>query len=239
MIQVIQEYFSKVDLAQLFNILAGVFAFFVAYLKILPLIPRSSAKILSDLELYEKSKNSNVTNAEIIKDAIEREVQRKYKTPTKIYNYSTFLFSLTVLVIVSYFLYGQIIIEKFDTAFFFLLLVFFGSLLGLVSAFDKPTIENKTEKIVRKPVFKFEIFSWGELFGGILTTAIFSFWTYKRFFKNGDFNFDWWGVLTIMFAFTGIGILTGAFKKEKDTEIKKITPTNNPLSSLYSEEDED
>ncbi len=216
----IEEYISKIDLTQLFNILAGVIAFFVAYLKILPLIPRSSTKILSDIDLYEKSKRSDIINSEIIKEAIEREVQRKYKTPTKVYNYSAFFISLTILIVVSYFIYDQIIVEKFNTTFFFLSLVAFGSLIGLIASFDKPTIENETKKELRQAVFKFEIFSWGELFGGILTTVIFGFWTFKRFFQNGIFEFDWWGLLTLTFVLTGLGILTGAFKNEKNTEIE-------------------
>src|SRR5690554_1381132 len=217
----IQEFLSKIDLTQLFNILAGVIAFFIAYLKILPLIPRSSTKILSDIKLYEKSKKSDIVNSEIIKNAIEREVQIKYKTPTKIYNYTTFFISLTILIIISYFLYDHYENQEFNTSFFFLTLLLFGTLIGLTSAFDKPKISKETEIKVRKPVFKFEIFSWGELFGGVITTGIFGFWSYKRFFKNETFEFDWWGLLTLMFLFTGFGILSGAFKKEKTSEKEK------------------
>jgi hypothetical protein len=217
----IQEYLSKIDLTQLFNILAGVIAFFVAYLKILPLIPRSSTKILSDIDLYEKSKKSDIINSEIIKKSIEREIQIKYKTPTKIYNYTTFFISLSILIVVAYFLYNQIKTEQFNTTFFFLALVAFGTLAGLIASFDKPNIENETIQKIRKPVFKFEIFSWGELFGGTLTTGIFGFWTFRRFFKNGTFEFDWWGIGTLMFLFTGLGILSGAFKKEKKSEKEK------------------
>ena len=216
----IQEFLSKIDLTQLFNILAGVIAFFVAYLKILPLIPRSSTKISSDIDLYEKAKKSNIINTEIIKSAIEREVQRKYKTPTKIYNYGIFFISLIILTIVSYFIYNQVITNEYNTTFFFLTLLALGSLIGLTVSFDKPTIDNSTKIAIRQPVFKFQIFSWGELFGGIITTSIFGFWTFKRFFKNDGFEFDWWGLLTLMFAFTGFGILTGAFKKEKNSETK-------------------
>tara|TARA_B110001452_G_scaffold234198_1_gene212349 strand:+ start:88 stop:753 length:666 start_codon:yes stop_codon:yes gene_type:complete len=216
----IQEYLSRIDFLQLSNIVAGVIAFFVAYLKFLPLIPRSSTKIISDIDLYEKSKNSEIINSEIIKDAIEREVQRKYKTPTKIYNYVMFFISLTILVIASYFIYNQVITNKFNSTFFFLTLVAFSSLSGLIAAFDKPKIENKTKTLQRQPVFKFEIFSWSELFGGVLTIGIFGFWTFKRFFKNGEFEFDWWGFLTLIFVFTGFAIMTGAFKKEKNSDKK-------------------
>lgn len=217
----IEEFLSKIDFSQLFNILAGVTAFFVAYLKILPLIPRSSAKILSDLEVYEKSKISDIISSEIIKDAIEREVQRKYRVPTKIYKYSTFFVSSSILIISGYFIYSRIVAEQFDTNFFFLVLVAFGSFVGLSASFDKPKIENKSIVTVRQPVFKFEIFSWGELFGGVLTIAIFGFWTFNRFFENGEFNFDWWGLLTFILMISGFGILTGAFKKEKDGEKKE------------------
>ena len=217
----IEDFFSKIDLSHLFNILAGVTAFFVAYLKILPLIPRSSAKILSDLEVYEKSKSSDIINSEIIKDAIEREVQRKYRVPNKIYNYSTFFIYSSILTIVGYFIYGRIIDQHFDTNFFFLTLVAFGALVGLSSSFDKPKIENKPKTTERQPVFKFEIFSWPELFGGVLTFSIFGFWTFKRFFGSGEFNFDWWGLLTFTFMLSGLGVLTGAFKKIKDGESKE------------------
>ncbi len=222
----IEDFLSKIDLSQLFNILAGVTAFFVAYLKILPLIPRSSVKILSDLEVYEKSKISDIINSEIIKDAIEREVQRKYRVPTKIYSYSTFFISFTILITVGYFLYSRIVAQLIDTNFFFLALIAFGSYVGLLASFDKPKIENKPKTTLRQPVFKFEIFSWGELFGGVLTILIFGFWTFKRFFRSGEFNYDWWGLLTFVFMLSGFGILTGAFKNQKDSE-KKGKPAHN------------
>jgi len=221
--ELLENLISQFDFTQLTNILAGVFAFLVAYIKILPQIPRSSTKILSDIDLYEKSKNSEIVNSEIIKKAIEREVQRKYRPPTKIYSYSTFFISLSILITIGYFAYDKIIEKQFDTTFFFLSLVSFGALVGLIASFDEPVIDNKDKNsiVVRKPVFSFQIFSWGELFGGSITSLIFGFWTYNRFFENGVFEFDWWGLLTLMFFFTGIGIITGAFKKEKEIETKK------------------
>ena len=220
MFETIREYLSQIDLKQLSSVLAGVFGFFIAYLKILPLIPRSSTKILSDLDLIEKSKKSEIVNSEIIRQAIEREVQRKYRKPTRINNYSGFFLALLVLVSVSYFLYGKVIIKQFDTVFFFLSLAGFGALIGLIASFDEPTIENdkKNKKEIREAVFKFEIFSWSELFGGVITTIIFGFWSFKRFFQNGSIQFDWWGIATLVLFFTGLGILTGAFKKEIDKD---------------------
>ncbi len=212
----IEEFFKNLDISQLFNILAGVIAFFVAYLKILPLIPRSSTKILSDIEVYDKAKNSNFENLEEIKIAIEREIYRKYRKPTRIYNYTQFVISLIFLVCISYLIYSRVIKNEIDTTFYFLILIDFLSLVFLMNSFDEPLKKKDSEKeIDREPVFKFEIFSWSELFSGIVVTTIFGFWTYSRLFKTGRFEFDWWSLLTFMFCFTGIGILTGAFKKKK------------------------
>lgn len=220
MIETLKEYLLQIDLKQLSSVIAGLFGLFIAYVKILPLIPRSSTKILSDIELLEKAKSSDIINSDIIKRAIEREVQRKYRKPTRINSYRGFFLALLVLVSVSYFLYGKVIIKQFDDVFFFLSLVAFGALIGLIASFDEPEIdsEEKNIKEIREAVFKFEIFSWGELFGGVITTLIFGFWSFKRFFKNGSIEFDWWGIATLILFFAGLGILTGAFKKEKDTD---------------------
>jgi hypothetical protein len=45
---------------------------------------------------------------------------------------------------------------------------------------------------------------------------LFGFWTYYRFFKTGSFQFDGWGILTAILFFSGIAILTGAFKRKKE-----------------------
>lgn len=180
MIETLKEYLLQIDLKQLSSVIAGLFGLFIAYVKILPLIPRSSTKILSDIELLEKAKSSDIINHEVIKRAIEREIQRKYRKPTRINSYRTFFFALLVLVSVSYLLYGKIIIKEFDTAFFFLSLVAFVSLMGLMTSFDEPEIDNEEKKEIREAVFKFEIFSWGQLFSGVIITLIFGFWSFKR-----------------------------------------------------------
>ena len=77
----IEDILSKIDFPKLLNVIAGVIAFFVAYLKILPLIPRSSNKILSDIDVYIKSIDADIENTEIIRNSIEREIRRKYKKP--------------------------------------------------------------------------------------------------------------------------------------------------------------
>ncbi|NRT13646.1 hypothetical protein [Flavobacterium sp. 14A] len=214
----LNEFFQNLDLPKLFNVLAGVIAFFVAYLKILPLIPRSSSKILSDIEVYNKATEIDIHNSIEIKLAIEREIYRKYKKPTKIYNYGEFFISLIILIIIAYFTYGKITEEVFDTPFYFLILGGFICIIMLMNSFNEPEMKNTTEveeTIEREPVFKFEIFSWSELISGTIVTTIFGFWTYSRLFKNGKFEFEWWSILTIMIFFTGITILTGAFKNKK------------------------
>jgi hypothetical protein len=75
--------------------------------------------------------------------------------------------------------------------------------------------KEETLDIERIAVFKFEIFTWRELISGVVVVIIFGLWTYKILFKNGSFEFDWWSILTFSFCFTGIGLLTGAFKKKK------------------------
>ena len=98
----IDELLSKIDFPQLFNVLAGVIGFFVAYLKILPLIPRSSNKILSDIEVFKKSDEAGIEDTEIIKKSIEREIKRKYRKPTRIYHYGEFSLSLIFLIIITF-----------------------------------------------------------------------------------------------------------------------------------------
>jgi hypothetical protein len=214
----LNDFFQNLDLPKLFNVLAGVIAFFVAYLKILPLIPRSSSKILSDIEVYNKATEIDIHNRVEIKLAIEREIYRKYKKPTRIYSYGQFFTSLIILIVIAYFSYGKITEEVFDTPFYFLILSGFICLIMLMNSFNEPELKNTAEveeTIEREPVFKFEIFSWSEVISGTMVTTIFGFWTYSRLFKNGKFEFEWWSILTIMIFFTGITILTGAFKNKK------------------------
>jgi hypothetical protein len=221
----VEQFLINFDLSKLFNVIAGVIAFFVAYLKILPLIPRSSAKILSDLEVYEKAKSTGVLNIEEIRIAIEREIYRKYRKPTRIYNYVEFTFSFIIIVLISYFIYEKAIKKNFDNLFYFLFLVDFMALAFLMDAFNEPQKkqnDNPNKEIIREPVFKFEIYSWSELFSGVFVTLIFGFWTYYRLFKNGMFEFDWWSILTLLFMLTGITILTGAFNKKKEHRKKKV-----------------
>ena len=216
----ISDLFTNFEITNLFDVLAGIIAFFVAYLQILPLIPRSSAKILSDIEVLNKATEASIDNVSDIKIAIEREIRRKYKKPTRIYNFSTFFMSLFILIIVSYFLYDRISQNNFDTTFYFLILLDFMSFVFLTNSFDEPIkidgkngVLNKTTK--RTPVFYFEIFSWYELISGMAIVLIFGFWTHQRFFKTGRFDFDWWAILTFIICCSGIGNLTGAFKKKK------------------------
>ncbi|MCD8413720.1 hypothetical protein [Tenacibaculum finnmarkense] len=214
------ELLSKIDFPQLFNVLAGVIAFFVAYLRILPLIPRSANKILSDIEVYKESNDAGIEETEIIKKSIEREIKRKYRKPTRIYHYGEFLFSLISLIIISYFIYDRILRTEFDTIFFFLMLGGFISIIILMSAFNEPENpddnEEEATEIIREPVFSFKIFSWSELFSGTIVIVIFGFWTYHILFKTGELNFSWWAILTGIIFFAGIGILAGAFKRVKD-----------------------
>lgn len=213
----LNNFFLNLDLPKLFNVLAGVVAFFVAYLKILPLIPRSSSKILSDIEVYNKATEIEIHNSIEIKLAIEREIYRKYKKPTKIYSYGEFFISLIILIIISYFTYGKIIDDSFDTPFYFLVLAGFICIIMLMNSFNEPEMKNTNEAeqtIEREPVFKFELFSWSELISGTIVTTIFGFWTYNRLFKKEKFEFEWWSILTIILCFTGITILTGAFKNK-------------------------
>lgn len=215
----LNDFFLNLDLPKLFNILAGVIAFFVAYLKILPLIPRSSSKILSDIEVYNKATEIEIHNSIEIKLAIEREIYRKYKKPTKIYSYGEFFISLIILIIISYFTYGKITDDIFDTSFYFLIITGFICLIMIMNSFNEPEMKNnnvETELTIRRePVFRFELFSWSELISGTIVTTIFGFWTYNRLFKNDKFEFEWWSILTFMLCFTGITILTGAFKNKK------------------------
>jgi hypothetical protein len=157
----IENIIQEIELPKLINILVGVVAFFIAYLKILPLIPRSANKILSDIEVYEKVKKSDIDNVQMIKASVEREIRRKYRKPIKIYNYTQFLISLIVACLLSYFIYWRIIDNKLDTPFYFLSLLNFMAIAVLANSFDEPEKKknDSEEKIViREPVFKFEIF---------------------------------------------------------------------------------
>jgi hypothetical protein len=129
------------------------------------------------------------------------------------------LLNRLLLVLLSYFIYDKAINGNFDNLFYFLVLIDFLALVFLMDAFNDPPKkkdENSEKEIIREPVFKFEIFSWIELFSGVIVILIFGFWTYYRLFKNGIFEFDWWAILTAFFMLSGVSILTGAFNRKKN-----------------------
>lgn len=230
----IDSMLKNIDFLQLFNIITTVIAFFVAYLKILPLIPRSANKILSDIEVYKKSEEIDIQNKQLLKDAIEREIGRKYRKPTRVQSYPQFIISFLVIIVVGYFIYTKANVNQLDNTLFFQILIVLIALITLMDSFNEK--EDKKEIIIKEriPVFKFEIFSWSELIGGVFLILIFGFWTYFNLFKNGHFEFNWWSLLTGIFVFSGIGMLTGAFKREKKEEHKnkqQVTSRNQDHAS--------
>ena len=217
----LEKIINEFSLSQLLNVIGAIITIFIAYLKIVPLIPRSANKILSDINVYNKAKESNVNDSERIKESIEREIRRKYKKPTRIYNYGEFIISIMFIIPLTYLIYDRLLENKTDTIFFVCLILDFFAFAVLTTAFEEDETKEETdnsdeEKIIeRKAVFKLIIYSWKELMFGLIFIILFGYWTYERLFNTGEFLFDWWSILTILFCLSGFTILTKAFKKTK------------------------
>ena len=215
----LQSILSEIDFLRVFNVITGVIAFFVAYLKILPLLPKTSSKLLSDFDVLDKAEKLNIENSLIIRESIEREILRKYKKPFKIYDYGSFSISIILLLISSYIGYSKIIDSDFNSGFFFNLLLFLISLTLLMESFSEKKTKDKNENkiIQREAVFKFAVYSWKEIIYGLVVTSLFGFWTYHLSFNNGIFNFNWWAIITLILLISGLTIIRGAFKEKKES----------------------
>jgi len=214
----IQKLMTGIDLSSLLNVLAGVIAFFIAYLKIVPLLPRSSNKILSDIELYNKIIESDLGNAKFIKDAIERDIKKKYSKTLSIHNIPLFITAVLPLVGVCYMIYERIVNENITPTFFVLLFIAFMLFAFAVGSFTetKTAEQNDKENKIRNPAFRITLYSWGELIMGLFFSSIFSYWTYYLLFKTGAYNFDGWSLLTFVCTIGGFALTAKSFKSQAD-----------------------